>query len=84
MKKFDGWSELIKNKKTRVTRIYKKDDVERDLPFMFYGHTSDFLTGEDLIIIQTKRVETPNGEYLSYTMNMETFKENFIEVEEFY
>lgn len=70
--------------KTRVTRIYKKDDVERDLPFIFYGHTTDYLTGEDLFIIYTKKVETPNGEYLSYTMNMKTFENDFIEVEECY
>ncbi|MCM3109983.1 hypothetical protein [Lederbergia lenta] len=76
------WSNVIKNTKTEVLRIYRKDDIDRSIPFIFNGWTKDFKTREDMISIYTKKAENNYGEYLSYVMNRTTFDENFEEVVE--
>lgn len=81
----DDWSKVIRNMKTKVYRIYHIDDVERVTPYIFNGWSKDYVTGEKLITMYTKREDDEDldyGHYKTLTLNMEVFKKNFIEVEE--
>lgn len=78
----EDWSKFINNTKNKVVRVYRKDDMDKSIPFIFDGWTKDFKTREEMISIYTKKAEDTHGNYLSYVMTKETFDENFVEVEE--
>lgn len=76
------WSESIRNMKTTVKRVFHKGDTDRKTPYIFDGWRRDYLTGEKLISLHTKKHwDDKLDGYLSIVMSQETFQKEFVEVD---
>lgn len=78
-----GWMNYINNHKTKVIRIYHKNDTKRKTPYIFDYWIRDYETNEKLIKFHTKKEwDDELDQYKSYVITEEKFKNEFIEVEE--
>ena len=76
------WSESIKNMKMTVKRVFKQDDTDRETPYIFDGWVKDYITGEKLISLHTKKHwDDELDGYHSIIMNEETFHKEFEELD---